>query len=98
MAKYNIYAVAHGIDPETKALVFNLKFNTWNECKPYVAGVKGAKFKGFLTEDEADAWLNKHIVEKAKENNKDSNQEDKIQNWKDDVNKITKSKIHPIDE
>lgn len=101
MAKYNIYAIAVGIDPNTKEPVYNLKFKTWDECKPYVVGVEGAKYKGFLTEDEADAWLNKcygDIVIKAKENSKDSNPEDKIRNWKEDINKITKSKIHPVDE
>ena len=57
MAKYNIYAVAYGIDPETKEPVSNLKFRTWDECKPYVMGINGAKYKGFLTNDEANAWL-----------------------------------------
>ena len=60
MAKYNIYAVAHGIDPKTKEPVSNLKFKTWDECKPYVVGINGAKYKGFLTDDEADAWLLKY--------------------------------------
>ena len=59
MSKYNIYAVAHGIDPKTNEPVSNLKFHTWDECKPYVAGVEGAKFKGFLTDEEADEWLKK---------------------------------------
>lgn len=62
MAKYNIYAIAYGVDPITNTpqpTVLNLKFKTWEECKPYILGVKGAKYKGFLTEDEADAWLEK---------------------------------------
>lgn len=59
MAKYNIYAVAHGFDPTTKTAVSGLKFYSWNECKPFVTGVEGARFKGFLTEAEADTWLAK---------------------------------------
>ncbi len=62
MAKYNIYAVAIGLDPKTKQPVSNLKFHTWDECKPYVVGVEGAKYKGFLTEAEADSWLAKTIA------------------------------------
>lgn len=57
MAKYNIYAVAYGLDPKTQQPVNNLKFHKWDECKPYVVGVEGAKYKGFLTEAEADTWL-----------------------------------------
>ena len=59
MAKYNIYAVAIGVNPETKEIVTNAKFKTWDECKPYVIGshAHGVKYKGFLTESEADAWL-----------------------------------------
>lgn len=69
MAKYNIYAVACGIDPETKQLTFALKFHTWEECKPYVVGVKEAKYKGFLTEAEADAWLEKTVAGLIEVNN-----------------------------
>ena len=57
MAKYNIYAIAYGIDPVLVEPVSNLKFRTWDDCKPYVIGVEGAKYKGFLTEEEADTWL-----------------------------------------
>ena len=64
MAKYNMYAIAVGNNPKTNKPVFNLKFPTWDECKPYVVGVNGAKYKGFLTEDEADAWLKKKTEER----------------------------------
>jgi viroplasmin and RNaseH domain-containing protein len=57
MSKYNIYAVAYGIDPKTNEPVSNLKFTNWNDCKPYVVGIEGAKYKGFLTDEEADTWL-----------------------------------------
>lgn len=62
MAKYNIYAVAYGIDPKTSSPVFNLKFKTWDECKPYVVGVTDAKYKGFLTDKEANAWLSQVVT------------------------------------
>ena len=61
MAKYNIYAVAFGIDPKTKEQVSNLKFSSWNECKPYITNIPGAKYKGFLTTEEADVWLSNTI-------------------------------------
>lgn len=61
MAKYNIYAVAYGINPTTKESVYNLKFPTWDQCKPYVVGIEGAKYKGFLTDAEADVWLGKTV-------------------------------------
>lgn len=57
MAKYSIYAVAIGRDPDTKELVYNKKFKTWPEAQPYVKGVEGARYKGFLTDTEADAWM-----------------------------------------
>lgn len=101
MAKYNFYAVAYGVNPQSKEPVFNLKFRTWEQCKPYVMGVDGAKYKGFLTDDEADAWLDNkmnEIIKTAKDNEKDVNPEAKYRDWKEDINKITKSKIHPVDE
>lgn len=57
MAKHNVYAVALGANPVTKEEVRNVKCRTWNECKEYIIGVKGAVYKGFLTNEEADAWL-----------------------------------------
>lgn len=63
MSKHNIYAVAYGVNPKSKEPVFNLKFKTWEECKPYVVGTVGAKYKGFLTEIEADAWLEKTVAD-----------------------------------
>lgn len=70
MAKYNIYAVKYGIDPDTKEPVQGLKCKTWDECKKYINGVTDAKYKGFLTDSEADAWLGlattNEIVDSAK--------------------------------
>lgn len=68
MARYNIYAVACGVDPQTKQEVYNLKFHTWDDCKPYVIGFEKAKYKGFLSEDAADLWLNDNVPKKAKKN------------------------------
>lgn len=59
MAKYSIYAVGYGIDPQTRQPVYGLKVPTWKECEQYIKGVEGAKFKGFLTNTEADAWIDK---------------------------------------
>ena len=32
-------------------------FNTWAECEAQVKGFMGAKFKGFMTAQEAMSWL-----------------------------------------
>lgn len=63
MAKYCIYAVAKGLDPNTHMPVHG-KFSTWKDCEPYVKGVEAARYKGFLTEAEADAWLQQACAEK----------------------------------
>merc|ERR1719298_202572 len=31
-------------------------YKSWEECKPFVIGVKGAKFKSFTSEEEAWEW------------------------------------------
>lgn len=49
MAKKNVYAVRKG-------MVTGL-FYDWEECKASVAGYPGAEYKGFVTEDEARAYL-----------------------------------------
>ena len=33
-------------------------FYTWDECKKAVHGYSGAEYKGFLTKEEAEAFLN----------------------------------------
>lgn len=41
-------------------------FYTWDDCKRAVTGFQGAEYKGFLTEEEANAYLDggtKHIDE-----------------------------------
>ena len=44
-----IYAVKKGIKPG--------KYYTWDECKEQVNGYKGAEYKSFKTEEEADRYL-----------------------------------------
>lgn len=57
MARYNIYAVAIGRDPNTHQEVYRIKFSSWKECAPYVQGVEGSRYKGFMTNQEAEAWM-----------------------------------------
>lgn len=59
MAKKNIYVVGYGIHPDTRQPVIGAQFKTWDECKPYIENVQNAKYKGFYTQEEADAWLDK---------------------------------------
>ncbi|MBQ7498726.1 MAG: ribonuclease HI [Selenomonas sp.] len=49
MAKKKVYAVKVGRQTGL--------FNTWAECEAQVKGFMGAKFKGFMTAQEAMAWL-----------------------------------------
>jgi len=35
---------------------------TWDECKDIVSGKAGAKYKGFKTEPEAEAWLKEGAI------------------------------------
>ena len=50
MAKKKIYAVRKGYKTGL--------FYTWDECKKAVYGYSGAEYKGFLTKEEAEAFLN----------------------------------------
>lgn len=49
MAKYRVYAVLRGRKTGL--------FYTWQECQQQIKGFSNAVFKGFLTEEEARAWL-----------------------------------------
>lgn len=49
-AKNNFYAVLAGRTPGI--------YRTWAECQRQVTGFKGAKFKGFVTLPEAEAFMN----------------------------------------
>ena len=48
MAK-NFYAVRSGRETGI--------FKTWNECKRYITGFKGAEYKGFMTLEEAEEYM-----------------------------------------
>lgn len=103
MAKYNIYAVAYGVNPivnTTQPMIMRMKFKTWKECKPCVSGIQGAKYKGFLTESEADAWLDKAVKELSEKSNPNSDgySNSDTSDWQDKAKKIYESKIHPVDQ
>ena len=50
MAGPKFYAVRVGITPGI--------YHTWAECEPQIFGVKGAKYKSFPTEAQAEEYLN----------------------------------------
>lgn len=56
-AKQKYYAIKTGMDPVTKTKVEGLILTSWEVAKNYVQGVKGAEYKSFTTEDEANAYL-----------------------------------------
>lgn len=49
MAKNKVYAVRKGLKTG--------KFYSWAECESVIKGFSGAVYKGFATEEEADAYL-----------------------------------------
>lgn len=52
------YALRRGKDEESGELVENKIFNSYDELKPYVrSNPYEARYKSFLTEDEAKVWL-----------------------------------------
>ena len=63
MAKYKIYAIGYGIDPDTHKPVYGIKCTNWPDCQKYIKNVSDAKYKGFLTDEEADAWLDAKVAE-----------------------------------
>ena len=109
MAKYNFYAVGHGIDPNTGELVTDKICKSWDECQKFIKGVSNVRYKGFLTMSEAKEWLKQfnnddnndiHTVlndlEKLINIDKSNNKNNKINNVIDNVNKdflITCNKI-----
>lgn len=50
MAQKKFYAVKQGRQPGI--------YSTWAECQKQTVGFKGAKFKGFVTRTEAEAYMN----------------------------------------
>ena len=100
MAKYKIYAIGYGIDPDTHKPVYGIKCTNWPDCQKYIKNVSDAKYKGFLTDEEADAWLDAKVTEILNNGNpeKDPNPEIKQNDLKEDVKKLTLDKIHPVDK
>lgn len=94
MAKYSIYAVAIGRDPDTKQPVYNRKFKTWAEAQPFIKGVEGARYKGFLTDSEADAWMaNVHEKEAAKGHMENPDPVSPIQKYMESQQVVTPPKM-----
>ena len=93
MAKYNIYAIGYGIDPNTKEPVTGIKCTNWPDCQKYIKGIPDAKYKGFITDEEADAWLSK-----IREQNASESKPVIRQSWQDKADKIYQANIHPIDQ
>jgi len=51
--KKNFYAIRKGW--QCNAIV-----DSWEECEPLVSGFKGSEFKGFVTFDEAEDYLDEN--------------------------------------
>ena len=98
MSKYKIYAVGYGIDPDSHESVYGIKCTNWSDCQKYIKGVTNAKYKGFLTDDEADAW-----IQQVKEgmginfNHADYSNSDNS-DWRAKADKIYAAKLHPVDQ
>ena len=54
MAQKKFYAVKQGRQPGI--------YTTWADCQKQTVGFKGAKFKGFVTRAEAEAYMNNQEV------------------------------------
>jgi viroplasmin and RNaseH domain-containing protein len=52
------YAIKKGRDFNNNVDVTNVIVTNWNECLSYVKGAKGAIYKSFLTEKDANDYLN----------------------------------------
>lgn len=52
-----IYAVKVGFDKFKGEKVENKLYDNWVDCEKVVKGVKGAKYKSFLSKEEADKYL-----------------------------------------
>ncbi|WP_058486943.1 ribonuclease H1 domain-containing protein [Defluviitalea phaphyphila] len=68
--KKKFYAIKYGINPKTKEEVKNIILTSWKEVEPYIKGVKGAKYSGFITKKEAEDYLKKADSLMRKKDNK----------------------------
>ncbi|URZ17173.1 viroplasmin family protein [Clostridium felsineum] len=81
MAKKNFYAVRVG----RKTGIFK----TWDECVQYVSGYPNAKYKGFVTREEAEIYLDGCI-------NLDINKDEEVAKFNENVPVKSGCDINPI--
>ena len=98
MAKYKIYAVGYGVDPDTHKPVYGIKCTNWPDCQKYIKNVADAKYKGFLTDDEADAWIQQIKEDMGINSNPAGYSNPDTSDWRAKADKIYTAKLHPVDE
>lgn len=98
MAKYKIYAVGYGVDPDTHKSVYGIKCTNWPDCQKYIKNVADAKYKGFLTDDEADAWIQQIKEDMGINSNPAGYSNPNTSDWRAKADKIYTAKLHPVDE
>lgn len=98
MAKYKIYAVGYGVDPDTHKPVYGIKCTNWPDCQKYIKNVADAKYKGFLTDDEADAWIQQIKEDMDINSNPAGYSNPDTSDWRAKADKIYTAKLHPVDE
>lgn len=98
MAKYKIYAVGYGVDPDTHKPVYGIKCTNWPDCQKYIKNVADAKYKGFLTDDEADAWIQQIKEDMGINPNPAGYSNPDTSDWRAKADKIYAAKLHPVDQ
>lgn len=98
MAKYKIYAVGYGVDPDTHKPVYGIKCTNWPDCQKYIKNVADAKYKGFLTDDEADAWIQQIKEDMGINPNSADYSNPDTSDWRAKADKIYAAKLHPVDQ
>ena len=98
MAKYKIYAVGYGVDPDTHKPVYGIKCTNWPDCQKYIKNVADAKYKGFLTDDEADAWIQQVKEDMGINSNPADYSNPDTSDWQAKADKIYATKLHPVDQ
>lgn len=98
MAKYKIYAVGYGVDPDTHKPVYGIKCTNWPDCQKYIKNIADAKYKGFLTDNEADAWIQQIKEDMGINSNPAGYSNPDTSDWRAKADKIYAAKLHPVDE
>lgn len=82
MAKKNVFGIIKGMNPETKEVITNQVIEApWDVVKDYVTGVAGAKYRGFATREEAEAYIGGNTetaVNPVKKNNTSSTHRENV--------------------